>query len=382
MSGFNFIRRCHNCGAILQGDDPSKSGYIHPEALANLNARVLFCDSCFEESKYNFSPKTPKADPDFLAMLEDAEASDALIVYCLDLFSFENSFLPEVTSIVSGLPLIVVANKRDLLPPETSDEELREYVAHRCRAASLTCTKDDVLLVSLAYGSNVSGIWEVIQNKRRAHDVYVIGASGSGKTQLISSLLHHYSNPSSEPIGYVKYPSTDLTVMRIPLDMSSYLYDTPGTSLSNSVITKVDKDNLSRLLPLKTVEPETFRMSEGDTLFIGGLARVELFEGKKTDIHVFVAPKVDLIKTRSSDSEALFFKKLEHSSLVPASYKGHAPADYDAYELTIDESGQRDIGIAGLGWFSFTGKKQKWRIYVLKGVGLYATRAKVKIHAK
>ena len=381
MSGFNFIRRCHNCGAILQGDDPHKPGYIHPEAL-KLGAKVLFCDSCFEESKYNFSPKTPKVDEDYLSMLEDAEASDALIVYCLDLFSFENSFIPEVTSTIQGLPLIVVANKRDLLPLETSDEELREYVAHRCRADGLTCVKDDVMLVSLAYGSDVSGIWEIINAKRRAHDVYVIGASGSGKTQLISALLHHYSNPTGEAVGYKKYPGTELTVMSIPLDMSSYLYDTPGTSLSNSVVSRVDETNLARLLPVKAVEPTSFRMAEGDSLFIGGIARVELHKGERTDIDVYVAPKVDLIKTRSEDPEKLFFKKLEKGAIIPTATKGKVPSDYDAYELTIDEVGRRDIGIAGLGWFSFEGNHQQWRIYVLKGVGLYATRAKIKTHAK
>ena len=82
------------------------------------------------------------------------------------------------------------------------------------------------------------------------------------------------------------------------------------------------------------------------------------------------------------DNLKFTIKKLEKGAIIPTAIKGKVPSDYDAYELTIDEEGRRDIGIAGLGWFSFEGNHQQWRIYVLKGVGLYATRAKIKTHAK
>ena len=45
--------------------------------------------------------------------------------------------------------------------------------------------------------------------------------------------------------------------------------------------------------------------------------------------------------------------------------------------LLVDETGERDIGIQGLGWISFTGNNQKIRIVVPKGVAIYTTRAKI-----
>jgi ribosome biogenesis GTPase A len=75
--------------------------------------------------------------PDFLTMLSDAKASDALIVYVVDLFSFECSFSSKVNEIIRSLPLVILANKRDLMPKEAKDEDLREYVAHRFRASGL-----------------------------------------------------------------------------------------------------------------------------------------------------------------------------------------------------------------------------------------------------
>ncbi|MBQ9458182.1 MAG: hypothetical protein IJU64_06775 [Bacilli bacterium] len=381
MSQFNFIRRCHSCGAILQGEDAEKPGYIDPEVLGNLSAKVLFCNHCFAESKYNIAPRSPSADEDIALMLHDAEASDALIVYVVDLFSFENSFIPELTDIISGLPLLVLANKRDLLPSTASDDELCEYVAHRCRVASLACKAEDVMLVSLASDSDVSGIWEKIHQKRQGHDVYVIGASLAGKTQLVSSLLHNYSNPTEEAVASVVYPGTSSQVMQIPLDSSAYLYEIPGTSLDNNVISKLNAHGRAQIIPTKAVEATEMHLFPEQGFFLGALARVELLEGPKTEVNIYVSSKVDVVKTYGGDNEVKFFRRIDRGNLVPVAEKGTAPSDFDAFDIVVSEEGSRDIGIAGLGWFSFTGAKQKWRIYVLKGVGLYASRAKVKIHA-
>ena len=381
MSQFNFIRRCHTCGAILQGDDPEKPGYIDPEVLGNLSAKVLFCNHCFDESKYNLAPRQPMADEDIALMLHDAEASDALIVYVVDLFSFENSFIPEFTDIIQGLPLLVLANKRDLLPSSASDEELREYVAHRCRVASLACHADDVMLVSLTSDSDVSGIWEMIHQKRQGHDVYVVGASLAGKTQLISSLLHTYSNPTEEAVASTNYPGTSLQVMQIPLDASAYLYEVPGTSIDNNAISKLNRHGQSQVIPHKAVEPIEMNLVPEQGFFFGGLARVEMLDGPKTEVEIYASAKVDIVKTYGGDNEVKFFHRIDKENLAPSSDKGTAPSDFDAYDIQVTEEGPRDIGIAGLGWFSFQGARQRWRIYVLKGVGLYASRAKIKQHA-
>ena len=379
MSQFNFVRRCHSCGAILQSDDPNASGYIDADVLANLQARVLFCNHCFADARYNFSPSDPKVDEDIATMLEDAESTDALIVYVVDLFSFENSFIPEITEIIQGLPMVVVANKRDLLPADCSDEDLREYVAHRFRVAHLSCTSDDVMLCSLHSESDVSGVFEMINTRRRAHDVFVIGAKFSGKTQLISSLLHGYVNPTNRSISTITYPGTALQVMQIPLDNSSFLYDTPGTSLSNSLSVRVDAKSRGVIAPKKEVEPRKIVLDLGDTLFLGGVARIELIQGERTILQFFASPKVDTLRTGSKEAEALFFKKIKKEALLPLPSFQPSPVDYDAYDLQITESTRRDIGIAGLGWFNFQGKGQTFRIYVLKGVGIYASRPKVKL---
>ena len=55
---------------------------------------------------------------------------------------------------------------------------------------------------------------------------------------------------------------------------------------------------------------------------------------------------------------------------------------FDMYDVKIDQEGERDIGILGLGWISFKGNNQTFRVSVPKGVYIYTSRSKVIINAK
>ena len=378
MSILNIVRRCHDCGAILQADDPNAEGYISPEALSNTGARVLFCNKCFEESRYNFVPRSPKVSDDYLSMMEDAEASDALIVYVIDLFSFENSFVPAITSIIENLNILIVANKRDLLPKDYDDEALKEYVAHRFRNARFKVTHDDVVLTSLTSMSDTSAIFEEIEKRRMRHDVYVLGAVGAGKTQLISSLLHSYSNESNRAIISANYPGTSLRVMQVPLDTSTYLYETPGISTDNAISSKLDLAGARLVVPDEPVKARNFIMDKGDALAIGGLVRFELREGSKQDVKAYFASGVTIAKGRAVRINETFLRKAEAGAYVPSSAALTSASDFDAFDLTVDETGSRDIGVAGFGWICFHGAGQTWRIYLPKNVSLYHTRSKIK----
>ena len=378
MSKLKIVRRCHDCGVILQGENPEAEGYINPEVLENTSARVLFCNKCFEESRYNFVPRDPKVSEDYLSMLEDADASDALIVYVVDLFSFENSFVPEITDVIEGLNILIVANKRDLLPTSYDDDLLREYVAHRCRVSHLKVTRDDVILTSLTSMSDSTNIFEEIENRRTRHDVYVLGAVGAGKTKLISSVLHSYQNPSRRAIASSNYPGTSLRVLQIPLDTSTYMYETPGIPMNNTIGTKLDFEGMSAVVPNEPVKARNFSMDKGDCLLVGGVARFELLEGNKQDVKAYFAKGVDLLKVRANRAEETFFRKAATKAVSPTSPSLHSSADFDAFDLSGEETGPRDIGVAGLGWIKFEGNNQTWRIFTPKNVAIYTTRSKIK----
>lgn len=377
MSKLNVVRRCYNCGAILQGTDPKKEGYLDPELLETSESTVLFCEKCWSQQKFNIAPKEPSIDPQFLDMLKDARASDALIVYVVDLFSFENSFNSEVTEIIEDLNILVIANKRDLLPSKAKDSDLKEYVAHRFRVARLPLQSEDVVLVSLTSSINAKPIVDEIERRRRRHDVYIIGAMGAGKTQLLSSFLKNYSNSSRFNITTTNYPGTSIRVLQIPIDGSASLYDTPGTSTENSVVSKIDTVTARCVIPDREIKGRKITLEQGESIFIGGLARIDLIKGEKQNITGYFSNDVTL-KRVVKNPDAAFWKSFEKENVAPISKTLNEPTDFDAFEISVEEKGSRDIGIAGLGWINFEGNSQVWRVFVPKGVSIYTTRAKIK----
>ncbi len=378
MSRFDVVRRCYNCGAILQGEDPKKEGYVDPKLLDTPLSTVLFCEKCWADQRYNIAPKTPEVSEEYLSILQGAQASDALIVYVVDLFSFEASFVPEVVDAINGLKVLVIANKRDLLPVKAKDDELREYVAHRFRVAKISCKADDVILTSLTSIQDIAPIVERIQELRRGHDVYAIAATGAGKTLLLSSFIRGYVNPTGKPIQTLNYPGTSIPCLTIPLDRSTCMYELPGTSIENSILSKLDLGSALVVTPSQPVKGKSLSLNPGDSVFFGGLARLEFLQGERTTMHCYFASRVSIEKTHSPTPESAFFKALGRDALVPTSKTVALPSDFDAFEIQVEETGKRDIGIEGFGWFSFEGNGQRFRIFLPKGVSVYTSRAKIK----
>ncbi len=380
MSEFNVVRRCYGCGAVLQSDDPEQIGYIDKETFDHAEISApLFCEKCWKGTRYNTVPGEAKASEEFLSMLKDAQASDAMIVYVVNLFSFESSFIRNVSELLRGLHVLVLANKRDLLPAKADDRKLKEYVAARFRRASINVSASDVELISLRSALDVSSIVNKINKTRKGHDVYVIGASGAGKTIFVNAFLRGYANPSNRAVSISKYPKTSLSVMTIPLDSSSSLYDTPGIAMENSLLCKVDPLTCHKMIPQEAVKGRPSSLGEGETLIFGdNLVRIELLKGERTPLKVYCSNDIAFFKRRGNKVEDAFYKFIDQIGSKDNVGK-RGPSDFDAFEISINETGARDIGIEGLGWICFTGKHQSFRIYVPKGVALYYNSAKLSL---
>lgn len=383
MSKLSLARRCYSCGAVLQTKDPKKDGYIEDAALLDSPLdRVIFCDKCYHEVDYTHYLAEPELNPDFLTMMRDAAASDALIVYVVDLFSFEASFSAKLSSIIKNNPLLVLANKRDLMPKEAVDEDLKAYVAHRFHVASLPLTSEQVILTSFTTNFNCSEIASRIEKERRRHDVYIIGAAGAGKSLFFGSFLRSFSNISQRAIVTSLYPGTSLRVMQVPLDSSSYLYDTPGTSTNNSILSRLEANIVKDLTFEGALRTRKLTLEPGSGFFLGGLGYIELTksEKKKCDLQLYFPDAVSLKKFSSIDrADSDFEKAVSKGSLEPHSALLKNVKDMDVIDLSVEEVGSRDIGIAGLGWFSFIGDKQSFRLYVPHGVSVYTSRSKIKL---
>ena len=363
MAQLNKVARCYRCGTILQTEDPEKEGYITPEIVDKYPEGLLLCNDCYKNERFSDHPIEPTFEEDFQKILEVVREKKAVIAYVIDLFSFEGNFISKLNEMIKGLDVIVIANKRDLLPKEANDEDLLEYVEHTLRKAKLDVK--DVVLVSSTTDYNIDLMYEKIVKLAKDRDVFFVGASVSGKSSVIIELLKRYKNQTRRPVTLCTFKNTTLRGYNIPLTDKTNIYELPGTGIENSMLSKVERTVQNVITPKKEVKPRKIPLYKGYSTCLGGLCCVELLEGKTTTANFYISSSVQT-KSRRMDGEKHLKYVLEKQNNKPCSAKYTNFNNFDIYEVAIDEEGSRDIGILDLGWFNFTGAGQIFRIIVPK----------------
>ena len=142
------------------------------------------------------------------------------------------------------------------------------------------------------------------------------------------------------------------------------------------MLSKVERSVQNAIMPKKAVVAKKINLQKRYSVALGGLAIIELINGKNTPAHFYVSSSVN-VRTRRWNSEKHLKYILSKHNNKPCSNNFINTNEFDAYDFHITEEGNRDIGIAGLGWFSFKGNDQTFRIFVPKGVYVYTSRSKV-----
>lgn len=382
MNEINKIRRCYNCGAILQSSDKEKEGYVDEEILNNSSQNFLFCNSCFEKEKYQPRLNEPKLDKDYLTLLNDAKEKDALIVYVINIFSFEASFIHQINEIIDGMNILVIANKFDLMPASLNKDDAKAYVAHRFHAVGLKqINPDDVILANAFDDETAKEIVQTIYERKNGKDVFILGSSLSGKTTLLHSILRVYQNMVQENIVTEPYINTSLEVTKIPLTKKTAVYSTPGTSIDNSILFNLDKKTFNDIYVFKPLKGKNISLGNKQAFFIGGFAIIEVISSfdKKTDFTCYFHEDIPLKKVSKGNKnfDDMFIYYVNQKKIKPALSTLTSIKMLDTYEIEIPENKYRDIGILGLGWLTIHANNTKLRIYVPKNVSIYTSRPKV-----
>ena len=377
MSQISQIRKCYNCGAVLQSSDPTKEGYVNKEVLENGSQNFLFCNKCFEIERFRPKTNEPLINDDLVKIVEDSKKKQALLVYVINLFSFEASFSHKINEIINGMNILVVANKFDLMPKGTNEDETREYVAHRFRADGVHVEKDNIVLANAFDDDTARNIIAQIYELKNGKDVYIIGSKLAGKTTLIDSFLRVYKNLSQGNIVSQEYPGTNARVLQLPLSPRTMMYEIPSIPHNNSILYNLDANAMRKVYVNKAVEHKDIALKKDEVLWFGGMSFIELLEGKKTSIRCYFAEGVQLKKHSNRKCEERFVSAIAKKAIKPYYSKIKTVKDMDVFEIKITEANYRDIGIQGLGWFNFLAKGQTFRIYVPKGVSIYTSRPKI-----
>jgi len=378
---------------------------------------ICICQRCFRLQKYGQVEEvlrpgwsehellTPERFEKLLSSIKDTEA----VVLCIvDIFDLKGSLLRNLKQIAGKNPIVIAANKVDLLPKDVSNvrlinwihQEVKEYCDLLSpkdsenekqnemkskgwyRAPALGTEDEGVLrranvhLTSCQTGAGMNNLMESLMSQAADNGakVFVMGAANVGKSSFINRLLtsdykkggaggadRKKTKKDNAPQATVSnLPGTTLNFLKIKMPNGVTMIDTPGLINKGQLTSRLTTEELRMVIPTKPINAVTLRMSEGKCVLMGGLAVIEHTEGKPFFFTFFISNEVKLHPTDAVNAENFLSKHigtLVTPPLTQERYQELGPFKDSYFEIEGDEwkKASTDVVIAGLGWISITG---------------------------
>ena len=356
--------QCVGCGVEIQTERPDELGYAPKSALEK---EAIICQRCFRLKHYNEVQDVSLTDDDFLKILNGIGQTDGLVVKVVDIFDFNGSWLPGLHRFVGNNKVLLVGNKADLLPKSIKKNKLIHWMKREAKELGLKSV--DVFLMSAQKGQGIREIAEAIEHYREGKDVYVVGCTNVGKSTFINAIIKEVTG-EKDIITTSQYPGTTLDMIDIPLDNGASLYDTPGIINHHQMAHYVDKRDLKLISPKKEIKPKVYQLNEGQTLYFGGLARLDYVQGGRKSLTCYVSNDLHIHRTKLEKADELYEKQAGELLQPPRPEQMDEFPELVAHEFTIKNE-KTDIVFSGLGWVTVNETGSKVVAHAPKGVGVF-----------
>jgi ribosome biogenesis GTPase A len=420
------LKSAGKASSSLYGKQEEGSTKENGNGSSPIDMPVCICQRCYRLQAYGQVEQslrpgwsdhdllTPEHFQNLLAGIRDTNA----VVLCLvDLFDLEGSILKNLKQIAGPNPIVIAANKADLLPRDASEARLTNWihseVRHVCglkspreneaevkaeieeRGWSKRTPDDDdgvlrrsnIHLVSCSNGKGMKSLLNSVMAMAadNGNRVYVMGAANVGKSSFINNMLEDVyekkgskadnsnknmksrqnkkvKNKSTPQATVSNLPGTTLNFLNIRLPNGVTMVDTPGLINEGQLTTKLTTDELRQVIPATPINPVTLRCGEGKTVMVGGLAKVEVLEGLPFFLTFFVSNEIALHPTqadKANDPEWVdrHIGNLLAPPATPERLAEIGPMESREFEVWGRgwKTAASDLVIAGLGWVSVTG---------------------------
>lgn len=334
---------CQGCGAAIQTTNPNEAGYT---PNSSLNKETVLCQRCFKLKHYNEIQDVSVTDSDFLKMISQIRDVKGLVVHLIDIFDVDGSMIKSLARIVGDKQVILVGNKVDLLPKSTNKGKLINWLKKSAKDAGIKVQA--VYLISSIKGQGIDVLTAAIESTRNSQDVYVVGTTNVGKSTFINRLIQQTTGDENV-ITTSYFPGTTLGFIEIPLDEQSVLIDTPGIVNKQQMAHYVSKDDLKIITPTKEIKPRVFQLNAEQTLFFGGLARIDFLKGGRQSFVCYFSNQLSIHRTKLENADKLYEDHIGELLSPPDSVTKETLPELATSTFRIKEE-KMDIVFPGLGW--------------------------------
>ena len=271
-------KTCLGCGVKLQDENILNIGYT-----VNLDNEL--CMRCFRLKNYGEYESVANSLVHYDSILSFVNKTKDLALYVVDLLNLNEDLL-HIRNYVKN-DIILVLNKRDLLPLSIKDEKILEYLKQ------LELGFLDMVIISSEKNYNMDLLYSKIKKHRKSKNVYVVGFTNAGKSSMISNLIKNYGDGNNN-LTISPLPSTTLNKIDVRINDNLNIVDTPGIIDNTNIINFVDKKMYKKLNPKKEIKPKTFQLYKNQSLLIDNLVRIDYLEGDVNSFTFYIPNEVKI----------------------------------------------------------------------------------------
>ena len=275
-------KKCLGCGVVLQNDNILNIGYTP-------NLENDYCMRCFKVKNYGEVNNVTTSHEDYLNILRDVSRTKDLVLYIVDILNIREN-LDDIKEYLNN-DIILVLNKRDILPKSVKDEKIINYLIEKYNFK-------DYLVVSSLSNYNMDLLYKMIYKYKTSNDVYLVGETNAGKSSLINKIVGNYSKglPS---LTTSNVPETTLNKIRININNNLNLIDTPGVVDEGNIIYHLDTKYYKVLNTKREIKPKTYQISKNQSLLIGDFLRIDYLDGDRNSFTLYIPNGISVRKINS-----------------------------------------------------------------------------------
>ncbi|OEH77134.1 hypothetical protein cyc_05762 [Cyclospora cayetanensis] len=330
-------------------------------------------DSAWESSAVTSSGMLPALSASsVITHLTRLMPKNSIILKIVDICDLELSVVPELFEACrqKGLKTLWIINRVDWFGFEALEKRIGD-------------------LLSAEAGDIEAG---GIHTEADGRLMFVVGRVNAGKSTFVNRFLkfvgykHFGTLFLKRAVGGATrsaLPGTTLDLMPFGLPKGFKLVDTPGIPSSSQITNLLPHGpDLLAVVPSKRLQPVTYALTEGKSLLIGAMARIDLVEGRTALCTCFFSHKITLHICKTSRATDLLRRKA-----CAFLYPPHLPEGFQRlqplvrHRVKVYSSGsmpQDDLSIGGLGWMSVGGSGSKLLdVWLPKGVKLFRRPAMI-----
>ena len=271
-------KHCLGCGIKLQNINILNLGYT-------VNLENDLCMRCFRLKNYGEYESVSSSLVEYEKILGAVSRTRDLVLYVVDLLNVPNN-LKDIRNYLKN-DIILVLNKRDLLPLSVKDEKIIDYFKQQDLGFK------DIIVVSSEKNYNFDLLYKKIIKYQKGSNVYAVGFTNAGKSSLITRFIKNYGG-GDDNLTISPLPSTTLNKIIIPINEKITLIDTPGIVDNTNMINFVDKKLYKKLNSKKEIKTRTYQLSKNQCLILDDLVRIEYIEGDRNSLTFYIPNEIKI----------------------------------------------------------------------------------------